>query len=205
MPEEVKPEGKGQPPAEGTAAPKPPAAKVPPKPPAPTAMVTSPWDGEIPVRLREQFADQVVECASYLGQNFVVAKPAAVIPMVEFLKLELDFDYLVDITVVDWPKKPERFELVWILYSFARNERLRVKTAIAPGTKAESAVALYPTANWLEREAYDMFGVEFEGHPDLRRILLPEDWEGFPLRKDYGITQMDNRWVRENLGIESGQ
>ncbi len=207
MPDEVKPEGKAQPPAGGTAAPKPPAPKAPPapKPPVPTTMVTSPWDGEIPGRLKEQFRDQVVECASYLGQNFVVARPAAVIPILDYLKLELDFDYMVDLTVVDWPKKPERFEVVWILYSFARNERVRVKTAIAAGAKAGSAVALYPTANWLEREAYDMFGVEFNGHPDLRRILLPDEWEGFPLRKDYGITQMDNRWVQENLGIESGQ
>lgn len=168
-------------------------------------MVTSPWDGEIPGRLKEQFTDQIRECASYLDQNFVVVKPAAVIPIIEFLKLELDFDYLVDVTAVDWPKKPERFELVWILYSFARNERVRIKTAISPEMKAASAVPLYPTANWLEREVYDMFGVEFEGHPDLRRILLPDEWEGFPLRKDYGITQMDDRWVRENLGIESGQ
>jgi len=168
-------------------------------------MVTTPWDGEIPGRLKEQFGGQVVECASYLDQNFVVAKPDAVIPILDFLKLELDFDYLVDVTVVDWPKKPERFELIWILYSFHRNERLRVKTSIPEGATAVSAVSLYPTANWLEREAYDMFGVEFAGHPDLRRILLPEEWEGFPLRKDYGITQMDNRWVRENLGIESGQ
>lgn len=207
MPDEVKPEGTAQAPAGGTAAPKPPAPKAspPPKPPVPTTMVTTPWDGEIPGRLKEQFGGQVVECASYLDQNFVVAKPDAVIAILDFLKLELDFDYLVDVTVVDWPKKPERFELIWILYSFHRNERLRVKTSIPEGATAASAVSLYPTANWLEREAYDMFGVEFAGHPDLRRILLPEEWEGFPLRKDYGITQMDNRWVRENLGIESGQ
>ncbi|MCX6624962.1 MAG: NADH-quinone oxidoreductase subunit C [Acidobacteria bacterium] len=168
-------------------------------------MVTTPWEGAIPERLKEQFQDQVVECASYLGQNFVVARPASVIQILDYLKLELDFDYLVDITAVDWPKKAERFELVYILYSFQRNERVRVKAAIADGVKAESAVVLYPTANWLEREVYDMFGIEFEGHPDLRRILMPDDWQGFPLRKDYGITQMDNRWVQENLGIESGQ
>ena len=207
MPDEVKPEGTAQPPAGGTAAPKPPAPKAapPPKAPVPTTMVTTPWEGEIPGRLKEQFRDQVSECACYLGQNFVVAKPGAVIPVLDFLKLEMDFDYLVDVTAVDWPKKPERFELVYILYSFARNERVRVKTSVADGTAVESAVPLYPTANWLEREVYDMFGVRFEGHPDLRRILMPDEWEGFPLRKDYGITQMDNRWVKENLGIESGQ
>jgi NADH-quinone oxidoreductase subunit C len=94
---------------------------------------------------------------------------------------------------------------VWILYSFARNERMRVKTQIKDGEPAPSVVALWPAANWMERECYDMFGIVFTGHPDLRRILLPDGWNGFPLRKDYGILQQDQAWVQANLGIESGQ
>ena len=125
--------------------------------------------------------------------------------MLEYLKLEADFDYLVDITAVDWPKRPERFDLVYIVYSFARNERVRIKTYIADGYQPETAVGVHLTANWLEREVFDMFGIEFAGHPDMRRILLPEEWQGYPLRKDYSILQQDDRWVQENLGIESGQ
>ena len=111
----------------------------------------------------------------------------------------------MDITAVDWPKRAERFDVVYILYSFARNERVRVKTYIAEGYKPETVVNVHLTANWLEREVFDMFGIEFAGHPDMRRILLPEEWQGYPLRKDYGIIQQDDRWVQENLGIESGQ
>jgi NADH-quinone oxidoreductase subunit C len=75
----------------------------------------------------------------------------------------------------------------------------------AAGEKVPSVTSVWPTANWLEREIYDMFGVDFEGHPDLKRILLPDEWTGHPLRKDYDILKQDENWVRANLGIESGQ
>jgi len=80
-----------------------------------------------------------------------------------------------------------------------------VKSMIKDGDPAPSVAGIWSTANWLERECYDMFGIRFEGHPDLRRILLPDGWKGFPLRKEYGITQQDTEWVKINLGIESGQ
>lgn len=192
------------------APPKPPAAAAakpaaPAAPKAPAVMQTTPWESELVEDLKEEFGDRIKAFCSYLGQEFLVAEPAAVIPIIEYLKLEQGFDYLVDITAVDYPAKPERFELVWILYSFARNQRIRIKTAIKDGDKAVSCVGVHLTADWLEREVYDMFGVEFEGHPNMTRILLPEGWSGFPLRKDKSITDMDNRWVRENIGIESGQ
>ncbi len=168
-------------------------------------MESVPWDDELTSAIRQRFGDQIVECASYRDQKFIVAAPDAVAPLVAYLKDEAAFDYLVDVTAVHWPKRDQQFDLVYILYSFARNERVRVKAKIAEGYKPASMVGVHLTANWLEREVFDMFGIEFRDHPDLRRILMPEDWTGYPLRKDYGITQMDSRWVKENLGIESGQ
>ena len=221
MADEKKPEGAepaaGQPEPAKPAEPKPaaakpaapakppaaPAAHAPPKPPPP--MAATPWESDLTKQLKEQFGDRISEFSTYLGQNFLICKPDAAIPILEFLKLEADFDYLVDITAVDYPKRAERFELFYILYSFARNQRIRIKTAIADGAKPATATTVHATANWLEREVFDMFGIQFEGHPDMRRILLPEEWEGHPLRKEYGLIQQDDRWVKENLNIESGQ
>ncbi len=194
MADEQTPDAKPKPAAPAHAAPK-----------APATMAAVPWDGELPGRLKERFGEQINAAASYLGQNFLVVKPEAVFDLIEYLKLEAGFEYLVDITAVDYPKRELRFDLVYILYSFERNERVRVKTEIPDGYRPRSVVDIHLTANWLEREVFDMFGISFDGHPDLRRILMPDDWTGYPLRKDYSIIQMDNRWVQENLGIESGQ
>jgi NADH-quinone oxidoreductase subunit C len=168
-------------------------------------MAATPWDSELAREIQERFGERIVQTSTYLGQNFILTKPDSAIPVLEYLKLEADFDYLVDITAVDWPKRAERFDLVYILYSFPRNERVRIKTYIPDGYKPDTAAGVHLTANWLEREVFDMFGIEFAGHPDMRRILLPEEWQGHPLRKDYGILQQDQRWVQENMGIESGQ
>ena len=168
-------------------------------------MAAVPWEGELAQELKARFGESVIQTASYLGQNFALVKPEAVAAIVEYLRDVADFDYLVDITAVDWPKRAERFDLVYILYSFSRNERLRLKTAIADGYRPQSVVGTHATANWLEREVFDMFGIEFAGHPDLRRILMPDDWQGHPLRKDYSILEQDQHWVEANLGIESGQ
>ncbi|MCU1340114.1 MAG: hypothetical protein JWO19_5695, partial [Bryobacterales bacterium] len=151
-----------------------PAGHAPPKPP-PT-MAATPWESELTKELKQRFGDRITEFSTYLGQNFLVCKPDVTVPILEFLKLEADFDYLVDLTAVDYPKRPERFDLVYILYSFARNERIRIKTAVADGAKPATATTVYATSNWLEREVFDMFGIQFEGHPDMRRILLPEEW-----------------------------
>ena len=177
-----------------------------PKPAGPpTQMATTLWEGEFPTMVKAAFGSSVIEAATYVGQKFFIVQPDAAIPVIEFLKVNAQFDFLVDLTVVDYPKRPERFELIYILYSYSRNERIRVKTSIADGVTPPTACTIHLAANWLEREVFDMFGIRFAGHPDMRRMLLPEEWTGHPLRKEYGITEMDNRWVKENLGIESGQ
>jgi NADH-quinone oxidoreductase subunit C len=201
MADDLKPGGSD--PSSPPAPPSKPAAAVPPKPPA--VMAAIPWDSDLSRDLKERFGGRMSEASTYLGQNFIVADAGSVISILEYLKLEVDFDYLVDVTAVDWPKREARFDLIYNVYSFSRNERLRIKTYVSDSFKPESAVRVYLAANWLEREVYDMFGIEFTGHPNLRRILLPDEWQGHPLRKDYGILQQDQRWVQENLEIESGQ
>jgi NADH-quinone oxidoreductase subunit C len=98
------------------------------------------------------------------------------------------FDFCSDITATDWPPRKEaRFDLVYCLYSTRHRQRVRVKARVSDTQPVPSATAVWPAANWLEREVYDMFGVNFTGHPDRRRILMPDDWQGFPQRKDYPL------------------
>jgi len=154
---------------------------------------------------RRQYGSGIREASTYMGQNYMVVESAIVHEVLQIMRDRESFDYCVDITAVHYPQREKQFDVVYILYSFARNERVRVKAECADGEKPLSVFDIWPTADWLEREAYDMFGIEFDGHPNLKRILLPEDWKGYPLRKDYGIIQQDSEWVKINLGIESGQ
>lgn len=152
------------------------------------------------------YGSGIREASTYLGQNYITVDASIVSEILSAYRDDEGFDYLVDLTAVHYPKREgTQFDVIYILYSFAKNTRVRVKTQIADGAMLPSVVEIWPTANWLEREAFDMFGIKFAGHPDLKRILLPDGWQGYPLRKDYGILQQDNAWVRGNLGIESGQ
>ena len=184
-----------------------PAAAAPPKPAAPTkpaGPVPVPWSSPMVEKYKRQYGSGL-EPQTYLGQNYFTVDRSLIPDFLKLLRDEEQFDYCVDITAVHYPKREKQFDVVWILYSFPRNERVRVKTQIADGESLPSSVPIWETANWLEREVYDMFGIKFDGHPDLKRILLPDGWQGFPLRKDYGILQQDKEWVQINLGIESGQ
>jgi len=141
-------------------------------------------------KLQERNPHWVAETRSYRGELTVVIPREHLRAVAEFLCRDehLNFNFLSDLTGVDcFPAEP-RFEVNYHLTALARLERLRLKVRLASGNPAvESVVAVWPTANWHEREVFDMFGVRFDGHPDLRRILMPENWEGHPLRKDYPV------------------
>ncbi|OFV97857.1 MAG: NADH dehydrogenase [Acidobacteria bacterium RIFCSPLOWO2_02_FULL_61_28] len=155
--------------------------------------------------LRKAFPGVSIEAFTFRGQNYLILPKENILPVTKHLKSEYNFNMLADLTAVDYPKREKRFEVIYELYSFPRNERLRLKVPLGDGETIESVVPVWGAANWLEREVFDMFGIRFEHHPNLRRILLPDEWQGHPLRKDYGILQQDTRWVQENLHIESGQ
>ena len=156
-------------------------------------------------RLKQQYGSGIREASTYLGQAYMVVESSIIYELLQVLRDQEEFDYCVDVTALHYPQREKQFDVIWILYSFAHNERIRVKTMIGDGESVPSSTAIWGTANWLEREVFDMFGIKFDGHPDLKRILLPDGWKGHPLRKDYGIIQQDNEWVQINLGIESGQ
>lgn len=188
------------------AAPKP-AAPAAAKPAAPAAPKIAPvtLDNDLVKRYRARFGDGLREAWLDRNQAIVVVAVENLLEIAIYSRDEEQFGLLTDLTAVDWPKREKRFDLVLNLYSFEKNERLRIKAHVGEDQKAPSVESVWPTANWLEREVYDMFGIVFDGHPNLTRLLLPEEWQGFPLRKDYDILQQDEAWVRENLGIESGQ
>jgi len=123
------------------------------------------------------------------GELTLVIRPDRIVAVCEFLKAERGYRYLSDVTAVDWYPSEPRFEVVYHLYCHERRERLRLKCRLSGGQPAIASVTpVWSAANWYEREVFDLFGIRFEGHPHLRRILMPEDWQGHPLRKDYPVT-----------------
>jgi NADH-quinone oxidoreductase subunit C len=162
-------------------------------------------DNDLVKRYKERFGTAIVEAWIDRKQAILVVAREQLLDIATYSRDEEKFDWLSDLTAVDWPKREKRFEIVLNLYSFEKNERLRLKVQTSADERVPSVQGVWATANWEEREVYDMFGVVFEGHPELKRILMPEEWQGYPLRKDYDILTQDTAWVRENLGIESGQ
>jgi NADH-quinone oxidoreductase subunit C len=205
------PAAPAKPPAAAAVPPKPAAPGAPAKPPGPPPppkeppVKPVPLDNELVKRYQSRFGGSIAEAWLDRKQAILVVAADRLLEIARYSRDEEGFDLLVDLTAVDWPKREKRFDLVLFLYSFPKNERLRIKALLGENEPVASVESIWPTANWLEREVYDMFGIVFEGHSNLKRLLLPEEWQGYPLRKDYDILQQDEAWVRENLGIESGQ
>jgi NADH-quinone oxidoreductase subunit C len=153
-------------------------------------------------RLRAKFADAVTEATEFLGQLSVRVERARIVEVCDALRRDAGtpFDLLCDLTCVHYPENFDApFEIVYNLYSIRENARVRLKVATTGEEGVESVSAVWPTANWMEREVYDLFGIKFANHPDLRRLLLPDDWDGHPLRKDYPLEAMENDWTARHL------
>ncbi len=210
------------PPAKPAAPAKPPAAaEHPPKAAAPTGPPDPPppADATPPafIATLQAAVPGGVSHLSYWVGDWTIVVPAAQLRVVaRHLREAADaaFDLCSDVTATDWPPRAERFDVVYCLYSTRHRHRIRVKVQARADDPVPSVTPIWPSANWLEREVYDMFGVNFTEHPDRRRILMPEDWQGFPQRKDYplegpGELLMENpldwlklRQAREEADIE---
>ncbi|HEX9428334.1 MAG TPA: NADH-quinone oxidoreductase subunit C [Candidatus Polarisedimenticolia bacterium] len=184
----------GSPPA--PAAPPASSAAAPPAPPAPAAPAApkaDPLKAKVESRavdlLHERFADQVVEVLYHAGDALVRLRKDRFLEIARMLRddQELRFDYLSNLTAVHWPQRPQPFEMVYHLFSITKRHRLTLKMDLGEGEEAPTASVIWPTANWHEREVFDLFGIRFSGHPDLTRILMTDEWVGHPLRKDYPL------------------
>ncbi|HSE38352.1 MAG TPA: NADH-quinone oxidoreductase subunit C [Blastocatellia bacterium] len=153
-------------------------------------------------RIRERFGEAITEAVATLGQQILRVKKDSYVGLCNFLHDDQEslFDMCTDLTAIHWPDRSgQEFEVVILLYSVPKNRRLRVKVSLADGEACPSVTPIWAGADWMEREVFDMFGIRFDGHPDLRRILLPEDWPGHPLRKEYPIEYRDNEWTDKHL------
>ncbi|MDH3202836.1 MAG: NADH-quinone oxidoreductase subunit C [Myxococcales bacterium] len=168
-------------------------------------------------RLRAQFGERLLETSHAFGGHEIVVADKDWVEVAQFLKEdgELQMDHFIDLTAVDYPERPSaRFDVLLLLRSSVNGGRIRVRTRVDEGQELGTVSGVWPGANWAEREVWDMFGIGFSGHPDLRRILLYEEFIGHPLRKDYPIDRaqplVPYREVEEidklpPFGIEEGQ
>ena len=141
--------------------------------------------------------NDVVETKVAFGELTVTATLSSVVGLIEFLRSDSScrFSTLIDITAVDYPNRPARFDIVYHLLSMHQNQRIRIKAQVREDEIVPSLTGVFPGANWYEREVFDMFGILFSGHPDLRRILTDYGFRGYPLRKDFPTTgYVEVRW-----------
>jgi NADH-quinone oxidoreductase subunit C len=164
---------------------KPPAAAAPtgPTDPPPPADMAAP---AFMTALQAAVPDGVTQLSFWVGDWTVIVPSTRLLDVARHFR-SAGFDFCSDVTASDWPQRPQRFDVIYSLYSIRDRQRVRVKVRAAEQEPVPSVTGIWPAANWLEREVYDMFGVRFTGHPDLRRMLMPEDWQGHPQRKDYPL------------------
>ncbi|MEP7132301.1 MAG: NADH-quinone oxidoreductase subunit C [Acidobacteriota bacterium] len=169
----------------------PPAAAGPKEVAKPKLVATDgaghPWV----VSLAAGVPDAVLVSKQFAGQLTVTVAREKIVEVARHLKAKEDFGYCVDVTAVDWKERAPRFDVVYHFYSFSKNARIRVKCGAAEGEDVPSIALVYLAANWCERETFDMFGIRFSGHPDLRRILTWDGFHGHPLRKDFPLEGID--------------
>jgi NADH-quinone oxidoreductase subunit C len=153
-------------------------------------------------KLRERFPGAVLSTKSFRNETTILVQAGEIVRAGRYLKEDPDlrYDFLSDLTAVDRFHDHPRFDLVYHLYSLQFKRRIRLKVRVEEGELVPSVTSVWSTANWHEREVYDMFGIGFEGHPDLRRILMPEGWEGHPLRKDYAVQASPKWWEEGGAG-----
>jgi NADH-quinone oxidoreductase subunit C len=153
-------------------------------------------------KLKAKFGEAIGAASEFIGQLSVYVDGQRIVEVCDFLKSDADasFNYLSDLTCVHYPdRRTEPFEMVYNLFAIEANERVRLK--VRTKDSVDSVTGVWPSANWLEREVFDLFGVRFNNHPDLRRLLLPPDWEGHPLRKDFPLEFVENAWTAKHLPV----
>jgi NADH-quinone oxidoreductase subunit C len=161
--------------------------KEAPKKPEARDATAHPWVESI----RAALPQTVLSAKEFAGQVTVTVATPSIARVARHLKDAEDFKYCVDVTAVDWKDRQPRFDVVYHFYSFSKNARIRVKCAAGDGEEVPSIASVFLAANWPERETWDMFGIPFSGHPDLRRILTWEGFHGHPLRKDFPVEGID--------------
>ena len=143
-------------------------------------------------KLKEKFAGAVLEVAEFRGETTVTVQKEEIVAIASFLKQEQGYNFLCDLCGVDYLGQESRFMVVYNLYNIATKDRLRIKVPVTESdARVDTVSGVWGTANWHERECWDLMGIDFKGHPDLRRILMPADWVGHPLRKDYPLQGPD--------------